>query len=1167
MAHWTFALGLEPVAGQATFREADNAVFLAGTAGELVSCRLLDGEVRVHGGGYVEPVAVLPATDGLGLWVVEAGGRILQAYRGEAAAAQAVLMADLGQPIRCARLRQDGSAILAVVGDGAATRLLSVAAPSGLDTLVAEEFAAADAWVADMVLDDPGGRLVMLETGAGGSRLLVVDLVAATVEAAPLPSPADASRLVLCGGRLIVAGADGALVHVGLDGQPIATGPDQNAPVRGLAAWGSLLLVVTDASLLAIEWALEPGLLRLPSPAPAFAGGGWIAALLGLDAAGLGRDDVELVVEEGPDAGSVSVAIEPAADDGLAPYRVLAGIRTGEFHLTALLKATGDVLGRGRFRVQAHWPSERSGPPVAITGEQGHYAFGNWGGGPPVAQNIKVLPAPENFRVAMVLVETRDRGFAPDTTALKDSWKERLVGTNSVRSFYEEASLLATPPGAFVKGTTVTLVGDRVFGPIALPDGWGDYFKDRETAWKGWLTKDDTRQAFATAFCEWLMDQGISDPVLRNTDAVVFLVRTASDQPATVGSKMLTAKFAWPSAYGAFFNYKTEFATSQRRIPLVIMPDDYPTGIPAGDRFPWGAALAHELGHNLGLEDLYDAKERFPAEVDARAVGAIDLMGNGWPHPTFSLPNRMRLGWVDPAWIERIDFASDPNGRSVMLQATSALARSALPAGRKAGIEVRIRDGWNYYFEYRRSVAGQVGDQQLAASFGAGQLIAGLDVMSSGKPEASRPIIELVPNDPDGDGPVLIAAGRDFEDSDLTNPEGMHDFRLVFDQIDPVDPNAARVRIEYVRARRPELQITPAPGNGDWKSPDINIDGKLGANRIAKGLPHKVRIRVRNAGVRAATQVRVGVRLLPFTLASGGSWQSLADPPRLDLGPGEQKEFVTDWDVPASVRIGDVEVEHFCIRADIDRYVDPTDPVASEIVVHNNWAQSNFDTNAVASGSPSDRIATVALVANGLDREATYLVDAVQDSRHFRVYLGHVWLRLQPGEARPVALAYETLAGDPQHGAAFAEEFGERGLRDIDRVSITSFILPAEEMACRSPRLWWGVNLALRAGWRTGIGRIARTGEVIRGMVESEAGGGRHGVGEGRVALALWLDGRFDTGHELTADLEPDGRFSIGLPGDLLALLEGGVPAEGEVLFLGTGRYATCRSGRQDLRG
>jgi M6 family metalloprotease-like protein len=1167
MATWTFGFGADPGSGPVTFRDADNAVWIATTGGTIVSLRLLDGTVRTHGGGYVEPLAALPAVDGLGVFIVEAAGRILHVYREEADAENAVVLVDLMQQVATARLSSDGSTLF-IASNNADGTLTRVDTQSGEATQLVSNLISEGQAIVDIAIDEANNRAILLRSGDQEQHLLFVDLEALTNEPVALETPVNAATIMIApdslGAGLIVAGADGELARVDFDGQLGEPGPNLGIPVRGLTRWQALILISSDESIVAQEWNIDEGILRFPTLAPAFIGG-YVPVLIDLAAAAISPDDLDLTVEEGPEGGSVSVGIEAPDDEGRSRYLVLAGIRTGEFHLLARHKVDGAFLGRGSFRVQATWPDEMTGPPIVITGEQRNYAFGNWGGGPPVVQNINVRPAPENYRVALVLVETKDRGFGPDPSATRNTWRERLIGPNSTKTFYEESSLRNTPAGAFVKGTTITLVDNRVFGPVVMPDGWGDYFKDREKPWLGWLSKPDARQAMATAFSESLMDAGISDAILRQTDAVVFIVRTASDEPGKVGTKDFTAKFAWPEARGARFNYKTEFATSQRTLPIVLTPDDYPTGMPMPRRFPWIAMLAHELGHTLGLEDLYDANEQFPAEVDARAVGAMDLMGDGWPHPDFSLPNRMRLGWIDPAWIERIDFATSPNGRTVLLQASSAFARSGLPAGRKAGIEVRIRDGWNYYFEYRRTRAGNMSDQQLNL-FGASSLIAGLDVMSSGKPEAARPVIEFIPVDPDNDGPVLNSIGDDFEDSDLTNPEGMHDFRLVFDQIVPADNNAARVRIEYVRARRPELQITPAPGNGDWKSPDIDIESKFGRNKVAKGMPNKVIVKVHNAGVRAATAVRVRVKWLQFTPSSGGAWQELPEPPRLDLLPGQQKEFVTNWDLPASVKIGDVEVNHFCIRADIDRYVDPTDPAQNEIVIHNNWAQSNFDMNSVGSGSPPDRVRTGLSMTNGLTRPATYLLDVIQDSQHFRVFIGNAWLQLEPDESRMVELAYESLAGDPIHGRKFDEEFAERGLRDINRVSVSSFVLPADAMVCRSPRLWWGVNLALSAGWRTRIGRITRTGELIRGFVESDAGGGRHGVSQGKVTLALWLDDHFDHRHELSANLEANGRFSIVIPGDLLAEFGQIRRIECEALYLGTQRYVPCRSRRQRLR-
>ena len=63
-----------------------------------------------------------------------------------------------------------------------------------------------------------------------------------------------------------------------------------------------------------------------------------------------------------------------------------------------------------------------------------------------------------------------------------------------------------------------------------------------------------------------------------------------------------------------------------------------------------------------------------------------------------------------------------------------------------------------------------------------------------------------------------------------------------------------------------------------------------------------------------------------------------------------------------------MEVEHFCVRADIDRYVDPRNPDHDEIVVSNNWAQSNFNSTNVPFGSPSERAVTGLTITNRLVR-------------------------------------------------------------------------------------------------------------------------------------------------------------------------------------------------------
>jgi hypothetical protein len=139
MAGWTIPLGAAPSVGPAMFRDADTAVFIATTDGAVLSCRLLDGAVRKHGSGHTAPIAALPAPDGLGIYVVEAAGRILEVYREEADAAQAVLVADLQQTVIAARLDARGAALFAV-GEGTVEACIALILPpvrhrSSLQTL------------------------------------------------------------------------------------------------------------------------------------------------------------------------------------------------------------------------------------------------------------------------------------------------------------------------------------------------------------------------------------------------------------------------------------------------------------------------------------------------------------------------------------------------------------------------------------------------------------------------------------------------------------------------------------------------------------------------------------------------------------------------------------------------------------------------------------------------------------------------------------------------------------------------------------------------------------------------------------------------------------------------------------------------------------------------
>jgi hypothetical protein len=504
------------------------------------------------------------------------------------------------------------------------------------------------------------------------------------------------------------------------------------------------------------------------------------------------------------------------------------------------------------------------GPAIAITGKQQVFRHGSWGGGPTGPQNVNVHPAPDLWRVLVVLVELKDRTYGVTAGGRGQVWKDVLVGAaNSAKVYYEETSLFKTAGPAIPRGTTIDLVTGGVLGPVHIDMGWGDAFQPRKPGdiWGGWKTKETFAQDCAGYVCDMLADKGIGDAVLRVTDAVVFVIRTASDDKVTIADKEYPAQFVWPRAGDANFYSKTEFATSIIRKPIVFINDTNPSMMPAAKQLPPMPVLCHELGHTLGLEDLYNRGD-YPAEIEVREIKELDYMGSEFSLPHASIANKLRLGWIHPNWIESFDFGKNPVGHAVRLQAVESLTRQGPVPGNKAGIEIRIQDGWNYYFEYRRTIAGQMTDQGLNANEGGSQLIVGTDVNPDGAAKPARPIIMRLGVDADGNGPVLKANGEDYEETDVTNPTRQHDFRLVLDQSDP-DPNVARVNVQYLSAHRPELQVTPAPGRGNWKSPDIDLQGPGGDNKVQKGRRHKIIVRVRNAGTLAAKNVRVGLAWAP----------------------------------------------------------------------------------------------------------------------------------------------------------------------------------------------------------------------------------------------------------------------------------------------------------------
>jgi hypothetical protein len=264
------------------------------------------------------------------------------------------------------------------------------------------------------------------------------------------------------------------------------------------------------------------------------------------------------------------------------------------------------------------------------------------------------------------------------------------------------------------------------------------------------------------------------------------------------------------------------------------------------------------------------------------------------------------------------------------------------------------------------------------------------------------------------------------------------------------------------------------------------------------------------------------------------------------------------WTPPQSLLIGDVEVEHFCLRVDIERYVDTVNPAQDEITVFDNWAQSNFDTTSAPFNSPSVRRRTGLEMTNPLTLTADFTTHIDQSSPWYRIYVGQAWQRLQPGERRAVEVMYESLAGDQEQGPAFDNAFKEGGLREANQVALTSRLVPSDSERCASERPWWGAALSIRAARHCWFDDVQHTGELVSAVIlGGEPDGGGTPVTDGKVKLSVWSEDPLES-FLLDGVFAFDGRVRVILTEPILDLLHSG--RELQALFARAETYWYARA-------
>ncbi len=846
-------------------------------------------------------------------------------------------------------------------------------------------------------------------------------------------------------------------------------------------------------------------------------------------------DDLEFDVVDGKGS-TVSMSRDETFDPKRPTIMLLAGDVPGRYELVATERATGVRVGLGRFAVTTEWAEPLRSPTRWFDGDLPLYGpQPTWGGGDPNGpQNVPATPQTGNRKVVIVLVDTSEQRWPTTGTAVADAqqkWADNLVNgviggdgvTRSVAEYYREVSYFDGTDGLDIDAVVLPDV-------VHLPHDWGTYFTlDVNNDW-----------AAVNTFCRTVITTaGIAS--FAGANMIVCVVQPVAGPPA---------KIAW--AYGGF-----DASASAGGVTVsargVVMSNTWGDGssLDQGGGRTIYETLTHELGHTLGLGDAYKPVVGNRNVGDPTTNFSWDPMDWEGPWPHYTAAHRLMLGWLKPQWVKCYDFLALGSLVDEEVVLTPVEKGEPFPNA-FAAIEVRVGDGHNYYFEYRRGQVGELGDEQLIPD----ARVVGIDVSAA---TAGRPDILLLPKHADDDGPVLDT-GQKYHEIDATTPTFPVDFRI---EVVSITPAMARVRIRYDVVGKPDPTIRPWPRDAahPWQSPDIEVSNAKSqadpqfANVPWNGHPNTVTAKVANHGTASASGVTARFFWKDYTV--GGAPETFIDSATHDIAPGATVDFAVQW-VPLAPANAS-HPQHYCIIVRIDPYATPTAPPIPELTPLNNEAQSNYARFISATSSPPSRQTTEVSVANPYDAATRFFLQAGQTHPAYRTYMEHTALTLEPGEVRPVELMFEYAPDRANEGGDRGASRGKPGdghpLAKPNHLSVVGLIEDPHDERLHGPSLVTGVNAEVATGRATAFDRGLRTeGPVVYGTVVTVDD--RRGVPGGSVILvADSADGR-ERVYE-TTKVDPEGRFRFSFKGVGVRSVEAHfVPPLG---------YGECESGSVEL--
>jgi M6 family metalloprotease-like protein len=790
---------------------------------------------------------------------------------------------------------------------------------------------------------------------------------------------------------------------------------------------------------------------------------------------------------------------------------LIVGGAVGAHKVVMLENATNSALATAEFTITDHWSDQNAGPPGFYTTTASFDGASGWGGGPNTPQNLNVLPRVGVWRTMVMMVDT-DSGRWPTDAPTMAANQTAILGhvtnginvggdTRSARQYYEENSQFTPTPA---RGLTLSVRNNQAFGPVGLPNVWTDYFEQKKDDDGNVI---DDRWSSSGGTVQTIVSRALADSVatladFSNIDALIIVVSS----PDATGPA--PARFVWPHATTSAreFLCGPNAMTDRRSFNFVFVPLDFA----AHDGRQMHSTLSHELGHTLGLLDLYDFPQ-YSTDITNRLTTDWEMMaGSRDTLPHYTISNKMRMGWIQAGHLKLYNF----QGSSAVTQDTTLHAAELgdPPAGRFKAIEIRLGDGWNYYVEYRAEQSAQVTDDLPTD-----RRVVITDVTSDTfTAPLARPSIVFVRNDIDGDGP-LLGNGTDLEEKD---PGTQMDLKV--EVISTAVDNAV-VRVSYGSNGKPEPGIRPWTGGPNWQSPDIEIrNAKASAdpahyfNVPWLGHDNTVVAKVKNAGDLLAKGVVVDFFVTEYS-AGDGPWVPLGNSTK-DVPPGAVVEFTAEWN-PATD-------SHYCIIVRIRLYQDPGNLAVVDQNIYNNEARSNYTQFVSASASPSTRVGTTVLLANPFDESARVFADVKKTHPQHRVFISHQWLRVAGKGQQPIQVWDEALWGTREWDLLPGDPKTKRTPTALwempNRLSVSGWAERPFEADCGALTLTGGVGMRVSAGRATAIRVRAAKRNYVAGQVYYVDTG--NGVTNGGTVLIEVRNsaGRYFT---LATEIGPDGTF------------------------------------------